>query len=94
MVDEISRKTYEKNGAGTIADSDGILWSNEKHVAEGLGYKNLRVTTVKYFPGHRKRRYELEDEPKKPQPDRKILNPNLLKNFKQKIKRKKLQRTN
>ena len=33
MVD-ISRKTKERNGVGTIADNDGILWLSEKHTEE------------------------------------------------------------
>ena len=41
MVDDISRKTYEKNDVGIIVDRDGILWSNEKHIEEGLAHKNL-----------------------------------------------------
>ena len=40
MVD-ISRKTYEKIGIGTIVDNDGILWLNEKHIEEGLYHKNF-----------------------------------------------------
>ena len=39
MVD-ISRKTYGKNGIETIADNDGILWLNEKHIEKGLDHKN------------------------------------------------------
>ena len=39
------------------------MWLNEKHI-EGLDYKNLWVTTVKYLSGHRKHRYELVDEQK------------------------------
>ena len=31
MVD-ISRKTYERIGIETIADSNEILWLNEKHL--------------------------------------------------------------
>ena len=57
MVD-ISRKMYERNDVETIADSDAILWLNEKHIEEGLDYKNLRVTTVNHLPSHRKHRYE------------------------------------
>ena len=53
-----------KNGVETIADSDGILWLNEKHIEEGLSQKNFQMTTVKYLSDHRKRRYELIDEPK------------------------------
>ena len=61
---DISTKTYEKNNVETIVDSDGISWLNAKHIEEGLDHKNLRVTTVKYFSGHRKHRYETVDEPK------------------------------
>ena len=31
---------------------------------EGLDYKNLQVTTVKYLADHKKHRYELANEPK------------------------------
>ena len=41
MVD-ISRKTYVRNGIEAIADNDGILWLNERHIEEGLNHKNLR----------------------------------------------------
>ena len=64
MVD-ISRKTYERNGIKTIADNDGILWLNEKHIEEGLDHKNLQEITIKYHSDHRKHRYELVEEPKK-----------------------------
>ena len=47
MVD-ISRKTW-KNGEETIVETDGILWLSKKHIEEGLGHKNLRVSTVKFF---------------------------------------------
>ena len=64
MVD-ISRKMYERNGIETIADNDGILWLNEKHI-EGLDYKNLREITIKYHSNHRKHRYELDNKSRKP----------------------------
>ena len=60
---DISRKKYERNVTETIVNRDGILWLNEKHI-EGLDYKNLWVTKVKYLSGHRKHRYELVDEQK------------------------------
>ena len=60
MVD-ISRKTYARNDAETMVESDGILRLNEKHIDKGLDHKNLRVNTVKYFSDHRKHRYELVD---------------------------------
>ena len=63
MVD-ISRKTYGRNGVETTVDSNGVLWLNENQMEEGLDYKSLRVTTVKYPSGYRKHRYELVDEPK------------------------------
>ena len=63
MVD-ISRKMYERNGAETIADSDGILWLNGKHIEEGLDHKHLQVSTIKYPSGCRKHRCELFDKPK------------------------------
>ena len=54
---------YERNGVETIVDSDGILRLNKKHIEEGLNHKDLRVTTVKYFPDYRKHRYEIVDGP-------------------------------
>ena len=63
MVD-ISRKTYERNGVETIVNSDGTLWLNKKHIKEGLDYRNLHVTNVKYYSAYRKHRYEVVDEPK------------------------------
>ena len=65
MVD-ISRETYERNGIETIVDNDGILWLNEKYIEEELEeHKNLREITIKYNSDHRKRRYEIVNEPKK-----------------------------
>ena len=65
----VNRKTDERNGVETIVDGDGILWLNEKHLEEGLGHKNLRVTRLKYPSGYRKHIYELVDGSKK-QPNR------------------------
>ena len=65
MVD-ISRKKYERNRIETIVDSDGILWVNKKHIEGGLDHEHLPVTTVKYLSDHRKNRYKLVNEPKKP----------------------------
>ena len=42
---DISRKTYERNGVKTTADSDEALQLNEKHIEEGLDHKNLKLTT-------------------------------------------------
>ena len=50
---DFCRKKYERNGLLTIADRNGILWLNRKHVEEGLDHKNLRVTTVKYLSDYR-----------------------------------------
>ena len=61
---DISRKRYEKNSIETKADSDGILWLNEKYIEEGLNHKNLRGITIKYRSDHRNYRYELMEEPK------------------------------
>ena len=63
MVD-ISRETYEGNGIETIVDNDGLLWSNEKHIEEGLDYKNLWKIKTKYHSDQRKHRYEVVEEPK------------------------------
>ena len=46
MVDK-SREKHERNGVGTIVDSDGTLWINEKNIEEGQDHKNLQVTAVK-----------------------------------------------
>ena len=64
MVD-ISRKTYERNGKETIVHNDEILWLNEKHIEEGLDYKNLQEITTKYNSNHRKHRHKLVEEPTK-----------------------------
>ena len=60
------QKSIWRNDIETIADSDGILWLNEKHIEEGLDYKHLRVITIKHHPNHRTHKYELVDKPKKP----------------------------
>ena len=58
MID-ISRKTYELNVIGTIADNDKILWlsKKKKHVEEGLGHENLQEITIKFHSDHRKHRH-------------------------------------
>ena len=33
---ETNRKMYERNDIEIIVDNDGILWSNEKNIEEGL----------------------------------------------------------
>ena len=58
---DISRETY---GIEKRVDYHGIQWLDEKHMEEGLDYKNLQVTTVKYLADHKKHRYELANEPK------------------------------
>ena len=62
---DISRETYERNGIQTIADNDGILYLNDKHIEEGLDHKNAHEIASKYHLDHRKHRYELVDKPKK-----------------------------
>ena len=64
MVD-ISRNTNERNCIKTIEANDGILWLNEKKEEEKIDHKNLREITTKYHSNHRKKSYELIDEPKK-----------------------------
>ena len=59
------QKNVWKNGTKIIADNDGILWSNEKQMKQGLEHKNLLEITTKYHLSHKKHRYELVDEPKK-----------------------------
>ena len=63
MVD-ISRKTYEKNGAETIVDRDGILWLNEKQIEEELDHKTLGEIAVKDNSDHTKHRYKLKNKTK------------------------------
>ena len=63
MVD-ISRKTYEKSGAETIVDRDGILWLNEKQIEEELDHKTLGEIAVKYHSDHTKHRYKLKNKTK------------------------------
>ena len=58
----ISSKISKTNGVETIADSDGVLWLNKKHVEEGLDHINLQKTTLKYLLDHRKHRYKLVDK--------------------------------
>ena len=62
-VVDISRKTYEINGAETV-NNDGILWLNKKHIEEGLGHKKLWEVTKKCNSNHRKHRCELVEDPK------------------------------
>ena len=47
-MDDISRKTYEKNGIKMIEDIDGILWLHKKQLEEGSNLKRLRKVTTKY----------------------------------------------
>ena len=57
MVD-ISTKTNERTGIGTVEDSDEIIWLNKKHTDEGLDHQDWQSK-------YRKGRYKLVDEPKK-----------------------------
>ena len=63
MVD-VSGKMYERDGIETKVDNDGILWSNKKHIWEGLDHKNLRQITTKCHSDHSKHRYQLIKKPK------------------------------
>ena len=47
-------------------DDDRILQLKEKDIEEGLDHKNLREIITKYDSNHRRHRYELIEEPKKP----------------------------
>ena len=75
MVD-IIKKTYENSDIEVIVDSTGMLWLNEKHIAEKLGHKSLPVITNKYDSVYKKHRYELVDKWKK-QPNRRFLRSDL-----------------
>ena len=55
---------YERNGIETIADNDGIMWLNEKHLEEGLDHKKFLEITTKYHSDYTKHRYELVEEPR------------------------------
>ena len=55
----------EKNSVETIVGNRGIMWSDKRHIEEGLDHKNLLVTTGKYFSHHKKYKYELVDKLKK-----------------------------
>ena len=48
------QKNVWKNGTKIIADNDGILWSNEKQMEQGLAHKNLWEITTKYHLSHKK----------------------------------------
>ena len=48
------QKNVWKNGTKIIADNDGILWSNEKQMEQGLEHKNLWEITTKYHLSHKK----------------------------------------
>ena len=50
----IRRKANERNDIETIIDHGGILWLNEKHLEEGLDYKNLQEIKTRYHSDHRK----------------------------------------
>ena len=39
---------------------------NEKHIEERWGQKKLRETTIKYYLDHRNHKFEIVDEPRKP----------------------------
>ena len=61
----ITKETYENNNIEAIIDEFDKLWSNEKHVEQQLGHKNLQVVTTKYNKEYRKCRNELIDGPTK-----------------------------
>ena len=61
----IDKETYKNNCIEAIVDSNDILWLNEKHIKEKLGYKKLPAITNKYDQVFKKRRYELVNEAKK-----------------------------
>ena len=64
MVD-VSRKTYERNGTKTN-DNHEIMSVNEKHIEERSSQKKLRETTIKQYLDHRNHKFEIVDEPRKP----------------------------
>ena len=60
----ITKETYENNGAEVITDEFDELWLNERHVQQQLGLKNLPVLTNKYDGEYKKCRYELNESTK------------------------------
>ena len=58
----LTKKTYENNGIEVIVDGIDMLCSNEKHIEEKLGHKNLPVIINKYDPVYKKHRNELVDK--------------------------------
>ena len=59
----IDSKSYENNGAETVAVKDEKLWLNEKHMEEWLDHKNLPIITNKFSSSYRK--HEQVNEPRK-----------------------------
>ena len=43
-----------------------MLWLNDKHIEERFGHKNLQETTITYHLDHKKHKFEIVDEPSKP----------------------------
>ena len=64
---DTNKETYGNNGIEVIVDSIDMLSSNEKHIEQKLGHKNLPTIANKYDPVCKKHRYELVDKPKKDQ---------------------------
>ena len=52
---DIRKMMYQINFAETIEDSDGTFCLNEKHIEDESNHKNLKVATVKYPSGYRKK---------------------------------------
>ena len=48
-ITRVTKETYEANGIEVITDESGKLWSNETHVQEQLGVKNLPALTNHYL---------------------------------------------
>ena len=69
---DIGEETYKNNNIEVRVDGIRTLQLNENHIEQKLGHKNLSVIANKYDPIYKKRRYELEDKPKK-QPNRRFL---------------------
>ena len=43
----ITKETLENNDIEVIVDSVNVLWLNERHIEEKLGYKDLPAVTNK-----------------------------------------------
>ena len=62
----ITRETFEANGAEAITDKLGKLCLNERHVQQQLGIKKLPALTNKHDKEYKKQRSGLNESTKQP----------------------------